>query len=272
MTIIYYLLICLIGILSGFIAGLLGIGGGILIIPSLFLLYGFFPHPHHEYLSQCILGTSNGIILLNSLKNFHNYYKNGFISIKNTLKFAGAGLIGGFTGGRIAVFIDSDKLKMAFGIFLIIMGIKMFFPKKEKSSVGDFNLKEYKMKTLPFLFIGFIVGFFSGIFGIGGGILAVPLLTMFTKVPMIFAQGFSVSLIPFNKIGGVFGYMVGGSKVIGVSLPFIGFIDLSLVLICGVLGGISTNIGLKLAKSINQFYLQKIFAVMLLIVALKIIW
>jgi uncharacterized membrane protein YfcA len=148
----------------------------------------------------------------------------------------------------------------------------MFFPKKEKSSVCDFNLKEYKMKTLPFLFIGFIVGFFSGIFGIGGGILAVPLLTMFTKVPMIFAQGFSVSLIPFNKIGGVFGYMVGGSKVIGVSLPFIGFIDLSLVLICGVLGGISTNIGLKLAKSINQFYLQKIFAVMLLIVALKIIW
>ena len=121
MTIIYYLLICIIGVLSGFIAGLLGVGGGILIIPSLFLLYGFFPHPHQEYLSQCILGTSNGIILLNSFKNFHNYYKNGFISLKNTAKFAGAGLIGGFVGGRIAVFIDSDKLKMAFGIFLIIM-------------------------------------------------------------------------------------------------------------------------------------------------------
>ena len=266
----YYLLICIIGIISGFLAGLLGIGGGIIIIPSLFLLYSYFPHPHPEFLSQCILGTSNGIILINSLKNFQNYYKQGLLSIKNTIKFAGAGLLGGICGGMVASVINSDQLKLFFAIFLIIMGIKMLLSKKQANKT-EFTLDSFKMNIFIFLIIGFIVGFFSGFFGIGGGILAIPLLTVFGKIPMIFAQGFSVSLIPFNKIGGVIGYISGGIHSIGVSLPFIGFMDISLVIICGILGAFFTKLGLKTAKSINQLALQRIFGGVLLIVAIKII-
>jgi uncharacterized membrane protein YfcA len=270
MTILYFLSIILIGVGSGFLAGLLGIGGGILIIPSLFFLYSFFPHPHPDYLSQCILGTSNGIILINSFKNFHNYYKHGFLTLKNTVKFAGAGLIGGILGGRVASVINSDSLKIFLGVFLFLMGIKMFFPKKSGKQ-KDFVLSDFKMNFLPFLTIGFIVGFFSGFFGIGGGILAVPLVTAFCKVPIIFAQGFSVSLIPFNKIGGVLGYISGGMDKIGLSLPFVGFMDISLVLICGILGAFSTRYGLRVAKKLNQEKLQKIFSIMLMIASIKII-
>ncbi len=269
--IIYYVCIVLIGVGSGFIAGLLGIGGGILIIPSLFLLYSFFPHPHNDYLTQCILGTSNGIILINSIKNFYNYYKQGFLTIRNTVKFAGAGLIGGILGGRVASLINNDNLKVFLGIFLFLMGVKMFFSKKNQRN-KDFILTDFKMSFLPFVFIGLIVGFFSGFFGIGGGVLAVPIVTTFCKVPIIFAQGFSVSLIPFNKIGGVIGFISGGMDKIGVHLPFIGFMDVSLVLICGILGAFSTKWGLKLAKNIDQRMLQKIFAVMLMIVSIKIIF
>ncbi len=268
---LYYFIVAAIGIASGFLAGLLGIGGGILIIPSLFLLYSFYPHPHAEFLSQCIFGTSNGIILINSLKNFSNYYKQGLITIKNTLKFAGAGLAGGFVGARIAAYMDTNKLKMFFGIFLLLMSIKMaFFTKRRAES--DFNLSDFQINIFILLLIGFVVGFVSGFFGIGGGIVAVPILTSFCKIPMIFAQGFSVSLIPFNKIGGVLGFIVGGMKDIGIKLPYVGFMDISLVLICGVLGGISTNWGLKVAKKINQKLLQRIFAIILAVVAVKIVW
>ncbi len=269
--ILYYFSVAIIGLASGFLAGLLGIGGGILIIPSLFLLYSFYPHPHSKFLSQCILGTSNGIILINSLKNFSNYYKQGLITIRNTLKFAGAGLTGGFVGARVASFLNTDSLKVFFGIFLILMSIKMgFFTKRD--SQESFNLSEFQINIFILLAIGFVVGLVSGFFGIGGGIVAVPLLTTFFKIPMIFAQGFSVSLIPFNKIGGVIGFIVGGMKDVGISLPFIGFMDISLVVICGVLGGISSSWGLKMASKINQKALQRIFAVILIVVAIRIIW
>ncbi len=271
MTFLYFLSIIFIGVLSGFLAGLLGIGGGIVIIPSLYFLYSFFPHPHSEYLSQCILGTSNGIILINSVKNFHNYYKQGLLSIKNTVKFAGAGLVGGIFGGRVASLMNSDSLKVFLGIFLLLMGIKMFFPNKKKNS-NNFILSNYKMGFFTFASIGVIVGFFSGFFGIGGGVLAVPILTTFCKIPIIFAQGFSVSLIPFNKIGGVIGYISGGMNKIGFNLPFVGFMDISLVLICGIAGGFSTSLGLRTARKINQLKLQKIFSVILMIVAVKIIF
>ncbi len=270
-TILYYFIIILIGLGSGFLAGLLGVGGGILIIPSLFLLYSFYPHPHSNFLSQCIFGTSNGIILINSIKNFFNYYKQGLITIKNTLKFAVAGLAGGFTGARIAAYLNSNSLKIFFGIFLLLMSIKMaFFTKKEDEC--SFDLKNFRINIILLLIIGFLVGFVSGFFGIGGGVVAVPLLTTCCKIPMIFAQGFSVSLIPFNKIGGVLGFIVGGIKEIGIQLPFIGFMDISLVVICGIIGGFSTKLGLLTAKKINQKNLQMIFAFILAVVAIKIIW
>jgi uncharacterized membrane protein YfcA len=269
--IVYYFFIVIIGISSGFLAGLLGVGGGILIIPSLFLLYSFYPHPHSEFLSQCIFGTSNGIILINSIKNFSNYYKQGLITIKNTLKFACAGLAGGFIGARVASYLSSNSLKIFFGIFLLLMSIKMgFFTKKDNNN--NFKLSDFHINIFILLIIGFTVGFVSGFFGIGGGIVAVPVLTSFCKIPMIFAQGFSVSLIPFNKIGGVLGFVFGGIKDIGISFPFIGFMDVSLVVICGILGGISTKWGLKIAKNLNQRMLQRIFALVLAVVAVKIIW
>ena len=136
----------------------------------------------------------------------------------------------------------------------------------------NFVLKDFNLNLTLFLIIGFFVGLFSGFFGIGGGVLAVPLVMTFGKIPIIFAQGFSVSLIPFNKIGGVIGYISGGMDKIGINLPFIGFMDISLVLICGVVGAFSTKIGLKMAKKIKQEKLQRIFAIMLMLVAIKIIY
>ncbi len=268
----FYLFIILIGVVSGFIAGLLGIGGGAIIIPALFFLYSTTNFQHPEYLSQFVFGTTNGVIFIQSVKNFYDYYKKGLFSFKNTLKFVFIGFLGGFCGSKVASIIDSASLKTYFGILLIFVSIQMFMPlSKNRSSLDSFSLEDMKSKFVSLVFVALFTGFFSGFFGIGGGIIAIPLLTTFFNFPMMFAQGFSVSMIPFNQIGGMTGYGMCGLKLVGFNPPFVGFIDVSVVLICGAMGFFTSKFGLNTAIRLNQKILKKIFAGFLMIVALKFI-
>jgi len=113
-------MLILIGLASGTLAGLVGVGGGIIIIPALVYILGFTQKEAQ--------GTSLGILLLPvGILAVINYYKQGYIDIKAVIIISLAFVIGGFFGSKLALSISQDTLRKVFGTLLLVLAIKMLF-------------------------------------------------------------------------------------------------------------------------------------------------
>ena len=116
------ILLCLTGILAGFIAGSMGVGGGIIIVPALVFIFGFTQHTAQ--------GTSLAVLLPPiSLLAVFKYHKEGYIDYKFALILAITFFLGSYLGGLFAVNIPARTLKKLFGILMLVAGIKMIFGK-----------------------------------------------------------------------------------------------------------------------------------------------
>jgi len=116
------LLLCLTGILAGIIAGSMGVGGGILIVPVLVLFFGMTQHEAQ--------GTSIAVLIPPvSILALISYHKKGFVNYKFALILIVTFIIGSYLGGLFAVQLPEKELKKIFGVLLLVAGIKMIFGK-----------------------------------------------------------------------------------------------------------------------------------------------
>jgi uncharacterized membrane protein YfcA len=113
------ILLC-IGLLAGTLSGMVGIGGGIIIVPALVFFMGMSQHEAQ--------GTSLAVLLLPvGILAVYYYYNAGYVDIKPSLIIALSFVVGGFVGSKIAISIDQNILKKVFGIFMLLLSIKMIF-------------------------------------------------------------------------------------------------------------------------------------------------
>ena len=120
MTLTTLILLAILGLITGVMAGMLGIGGGIIVIPALVLLLGFS--------QQSAQGTSLAMMLPPvGIFAVLNYYKAGHVDIKVALILATLFIIGSIFGSKLAVRLPQDILKKIFGVFLLLVAIKMLF-------------------------------------------------------------------------------------------------------------------------------------------------
>ena len=132
MTLTILLLLLLIGLVAGFVSGLIGIGGGVLIVPALVLFLGF-----SQKLAQ---GTSLGLLLLPvGILAVIQYYKQGYLNINYIAILSVAFVIGGFLGSKLALSLPDDKVKKFFAIILLLIALKMLFFDKSKPKVEKAN-------------------------------------------------------------------------------------------------------------------------------------
>lgn len=114
------ILLILIGLAAGFLSGLVGIGGGIIIVPALVLLLGFT--------QKQAQGTSLGIMLLPiGILAVMQYYKQGYINVNYVLIVALAFVAGGFLGSKLALSLSDERMKKVFAVILFLISIKMLF-------------------------------------------------------------------------------------------------------------------------------------------------
>jgi uncharacterized protein len=120
------ILLILIGLAAGVLSGLVGVGGGIIMVPALVLVLGFT--------QKQAQGTSLGIMLLPvGILAVLQYYKQGYLDFKTVFIIAGAFVVGGFFGSKIALNISDDKMKKVFGVVLLLVSFKiLFFDKPAK--------------------------------------------------------------------------------------------------------------------------------------------
>jgi uncharacterized membrane protein YfcA len=122
MNIYTLLILALIGLITGGLGGLLGIGGGLILIPSLVYIMGFTQHE--------AIGTSLAVMLPPiGLFAAYNYYKEGQVNLKFALILAAAFMVGSYFSSKIAVHIPENTVRKIFSIFLILVAIRMFFSK-----------------------------------------------------------------------------------------------------------------------------------------------
>ena len=120
MTIILILL-C-IGLMAGILSGMVGVGGGIIIVPA--LIYFMNMNQHQAQ------GTSLAVLLLPvGILAVYNYYREGYVDLRSALIIAITFVIGGFIGSKISIAIDQGTLKKVFGLFMLILSLKMILGK-----------------------------------------------------------------------------------------------------------------------------------------------
>lgn len=128
MTITTLLLLLIVGLAAGFLSGLIGIGGGIIIVPALVLFLGF-----SQKMAQ---GTSLGILLLPvGILAVLQYYKQGYLNVNYVLIVAAAFVLGGFLGSKLALSVSDEKMKKVFALVLLLISLKMLFFDKSKPAV-----------------------------------------------------------------------------------------------------------------------------------------
>jgi uncharacterized protein len=253
------------GSVAGFLAGLLGIGGGVILVPLflwLFPLAGFSP----DLIVHTAFGTSLAIILPTAIGSTLAHRKNGNVDWHMVGFLALGGIIGSFLGSSAAAIIPGGTLKLCFGLMQIAVSLKLLF---YKLNIIPEDQEQVKKKSL--LLVGFIGGFFSAFFGIGGGVIAVPLMLIFLHLPIHKAVGNSAALIVVSSFSAVICYVWYGLQN-GAGSPFsVGYVNMLVALLVAPLSILFARVGVKLASRTSQARLVKMFAVLLMFVGIKIL-
>ncbi|MCS1351834.1 sulfite exporter TauE/SafE family protein [Mechercharimyces sp. CAU 1602] len=203
----------LIGLIAGTMGSLVGLGGGFIIVPGLLMMGAYFSN-YTSLTPQEAVGTSLTLIVLTALSSTLSYVKQKKVDVvSGTLFFAACGP-GAVLGVYIASLFEAEQFSLAFAIFMVFNMCIFFFRKKWQPSQhvawsinrsytdreGNIHFYGYSKKVaLPFCFI---VGVISGTFGVGGGILLVPMMLIIFRFPTQVATSTSMYVILFSSLLG----------------------------------------------------------------------
>lgn len=256
-----FILICLaLGSIVGILAGMLGIGGGLIIVPALVYLLPLEGVAENLVMPMAI-ATSLGAIIITSASSARAHYKRGNIDFKIAAKLMKAVVIGAFLGALIADVLSFGALTLFFASIVIFLSLQMFFAFRFESN-----------HPLPegagLYFIGIVVGVIASLMGIGGGALLVPILTYFA-LPIRHAMGIASACGICIAIFGSLGFVMTGFNQTDLPEWSLGYIYLPALIGIVTTSFFSAPIGVKIAHALPVPQLKKCFAVFLLFVAGK---
>ncbi len=253
------------GSFAGFVAGLLGIGGGVILVPLFLWLFSMVSFPA-DLIVHTAFGTSLAVILPTAISSTLAHRKRGNVDWQMVAFLALGGVLGSLLGSSVAAVIPGDKLKMYFGLMQILVSLKLLF---YKPYIPPENMA--RVNKTPLLLVGFAGGLYSSFFGVGGGVVAVPLMLICLQLPIHLAVGNSSALIVVSSLSAVICYIWFGIQD-SSSAPFsIGYVNLLVAFLVAPLAMICARIGVKLASHTSHDKLVKIFAILLMLVGGKIL-
>jgi len=251
------------GVIVGIIAGLLGIGGGVVIVPILIFVFtaqGFSA----QHMMQIALATSLGSIVFTSVASFMTHHRHGAVRWDVVKGITLGILIGTFSGTWFAAQLSTQALKIFFAIFLYYVAATMlsnFKPKPTRQLPGVLGLNG----------VGVVIGIVSSLVGIGGGALSIPFM-MWCNVPVHHAIGTSAAIGFPIAVAGTAGYILNGLYIAGLPTPHLGYLYIPALLGIAFFSFFSAPYGAKLAHKTPVVTLKRIYAAFLIVVATRIIW
>lgn len=251
------------GAVAGFFAGLLGVGGGVIVVPVLGLLFASLGFPAGEVL-HLALGTSLATILFTSLSSLRAHHARGAV-LWPAMRGLTPGVLGGTLGGALlAARISSRALAIFFVGFMLFVAVQMLA-----------NLRPPPSRRLPgrlgLAAVGMVIGTLSSLVAIGGGALTVPFLIWCNVRPHT-AIGTSAAVGLPIAVGGTLGYVWNGWGQAGLPPGSLGFIYLPALGCLLATSVLCAPLGARLAHQLPVHILKRIFAGLLVLLAGKMLW
>lgn len=249
------------GAVAGCMAGLLGIGGGIVLVPVLYALYTHIDLSS-VHIMQVTVATSLAIMVPTAFFSSWEHKKADAIDV-DLIKSWGVGIfLGAVSGAALGSNLSSSFLTLFFAVMAGLMGIKLLLP------LDDKILAQTYPKGFLGSALGWAVGMVSGLMGIGGATFCVPLLT-FLNVPIHLAIGTASAVGLVIAVPGAIGYMGGGLLHGVLSHSLLGFVHWPAVVIIAPVAAICAPWGARLAHRLDRRTLSVVFGVFLLVAALR---
>ena len=255
----------LLGCGVGFLAGLLGIGGGLVIVPVLSIILLHFEILPAEQVVIAAIATSLASILFTSTSSAIAHHKNGNVPWTLAPWVMTGVALGALISGFIAALLPEQVVRLVFAVTVVLIAIKMFVSNKREPSV-ERDMPNKGVLTI----MTTITGGLSAMIGIGGGALLVPLLTFFS-VDMKKAIGCASACGIVIALFGSIGYISSGSGHFALEDGFAGFVYLPALFGIICTSWFTAPLGAKATHHLPVTLVKKIFAALLLVTAVKMI-
>ncbi|SER78710.1 hypothetical protein SAMN04487944_11045 [Gracilibacillus ureilyticus] len=270
-----FIICLLIGLFSAMLGSIVGLGGGVILVPSLLILHAA-TDLFNWATASTIVGISLVIMVFTAMSSTISYAKLKRIDYKSGMFFIAGSLPGGILGAWLNQFVETDTFSIFLGIFMLLIFTTFLFQKeklnKNSQPIKKSKYKIYRETTLnnekyfyafsPLTAIGiaFVVGMLSGFFGIGGGSLMVPAMILLFHFPPHIATATSMFMI------------LSLSTVSSITHIALGHIEWAYVwaFIPGAwFGGV---LGAKISQRMSSKAVEYLLRIVLLLIGLRLIW
>lgn len=259
-SLVQYLLI---GACAGVLSGLLGIGGGLIIVPILAFTLSAAGVPT-DHVMQMALGTSLATIIFTSISSAGVHHRHQAVNWELVCSIAPGIIAGSLLGSWLAAKLQTDILKLIFTIFVFAVGTELMF-----------NAHPKPRRKLParmaVTYVGAVIGALSSLVGIGGGSLSVPFM-VYCNVSMREAVGTSSAIGFPIALAGATGYAIAGYQVQGLPPFTVGYIYLPALAGIALASVLTVPIGARLAHRLPVLQLKRLFALLLYGLGAKMVW
>lgn len=252
------------GAFTGVISGLLGVGGGFIIFPvQYWLLQEAGLHP--DLAIRIALGTSLFVVLINAISVTLKYQRKRAVLWKQAIMMGVFGSAASFGGAAVASRLPASVLSTIFGIVILLAALRTYTTPAVKEK------EEISSSKLSYVFAGIFIGFFSGLLGIGGGVIGIPIMLIFLHFDMLKAIGTSAAVIIFTSFTGSLGYIINGWGQPGLPPYSVGYINLLNWVLLAVPGFLTARKSADIAYMVNPEYLKHLFVLLMVYVGLEMI-
>lgn len=257
------LLLLFVGIVAGFLAGLFGVGGGIVLVPIL-LVYFRETDVSSLVATHLTFGTSLLTVLFASLFSAYQYSRNEHVVWRAVVFMGVASVAGAFLGAGIASGLQGKALQKIFACVVAVTAVRLLTESQGSKGRATINVSPAALSVL-----GLFVGMISSLAGVGGGVLSIPMMYYLLHFPLKKALGTSSATIVVTALASCTGYIVSGLGNRFLPPHTLGYVDYltALPIILGTLP--SATVGALVSHRTNVDLLRRIFAVFLLVVSLK---
>jgi len=239
--------IVVVGVLAGFLAGLFGVGGGVLVVPALVIATSMSQRMAH--------GTSLAAVVPISIASLAVYTAQDNVDWEVTLWLAPGAIFGAIVGTRLLHVLPQRTLGLLFAALLLASAVRLFLA---TDTTGRAELSVLGVVAL--LAIGLATGIVAGLLGVGGGVVMIPAMILLLSISPVLAKGTSAAVIVPTALIGTWRNRSTGN------------VDLRAAWIVGVAGIVTAALGGLLADRMSDQVSNVLFATLLLIVAGRLLW
>lgn len=261
---IYIALYLLIGTFAGFLAGLLGIGGGVIIVPALANIFAYI-HIPPETIMHMAASTSLTTVIFSSAIAVISQHRNHTINWPLFRQLAIGITLGTVSGAISANLLPGQTLKMLFAIFMLFISIKLLLNPKTTTN------KKLELGKISQTVIGMLIGFLSGLLGIGGGVISIPIFLRLGMTPHTAAGTSSACVLLLAIVGAISFMLTGAPHDEYLPAGSTGYIYWPAVICIAAASMVFVPLGTKLARKLPGHILKKVFAGFLLLVAVEML-